>query len=329
MGRQTKIWLLIGALLVVAGLVMFSAVFGEQNFDLTLLSTESYETNVYEVNDDFTNLSIHTDTADIIFVLSQDGKCRVECYEEEKTKHSVAVEGDKLTIRLVDNREWYDYIGIHIGSPKITVYLPKAEYTELFVNESTGDIELPQDFAFDNVEITTDTGDIDASASILGVMKIKTSTGDITIENMSAGSLDITVSTGLISVSDVACRGDMSIRVSTGKSNLTDVTCKRLVSSGSTGDIFLNRVRAEEKISIERSTGDVRFSDSDAAELYVETDTGDVTGNLLLAKSFITSTDTGSVSVPMSIPGCGRCEIRTDTGNIEITVPQRSEPILD
>jgi len=40
---------------------------------------------------------------------------------------------------------------------------------------------------------------------------------------------------------------------------------------------------------------------------------------LLTDKVFITKTDTGSINVPDSITG-GRCEIKTDTGDIKITV---------
>ena len=43
-------------------------------------------------------------------------------------------------------------------------------------------------------------------------------------------------------------------------------------------------------------------------------------GNVVLsAKVFITETDTGKVEVPKSVTG-GRCEIETDTGDIQITV---------
>lgn len=68
-----------------------------------------------------------------------------------------------------------------------------------------------------------------------------------------------------------------------------------------------------------RSTGYVRFDKCGAAELYVETDTGDVTGSLLSDKVFITDTDAGDVDVPKTASG-GRCEIRTDTGDIKIEV---------
>lgn len=265
------------------------------------------------------NLSMNTDTADIIFALSDDGKCRVECYEEEKAKHSVAVQENTLVIKMIDEKSWYDYIGINFGSPKITVYLPKAEYTSLFINGSTGDIEIPKNLKFEGVDISLSTGDVNFFASASKLIIIKTSTGNICVENTSAGTLDLSASTGRITVSNVICGGDANINVSTGRTNLNNIECKNITSGGGTGDISLNNVIAAEKFSIKRSTGDVRFDGSDAAEILVETDTGDVTGTFLSEKTFFVETDTGSVDVPESITG-GRCEITTDTGDIELDI---------
>ena len=74
---------------------------------LWVLSTAKYETNTYEVSDAFDGISIDTDTADIVFAFSDNGKCRVECHEEEKAKNSVTVEEGTLTIKLLYERAGY------------------------------------------------------------------------------------------------------------------------------------------------------------------------------------------------------------------------------
>ena len=286
---------------------------------LTACSSMNYETNIYEINEEFNNISIKTDTADIAFVPSNDGMCRVACYEEAKISHSVEVQNGTLTVNVVNNKKWYDYIGVNIDSPKITVYLPEVEYSSLVIEASTGDIETSKDFKFKSIDISLSTGDVKCYASATEAIKIAASTGDIFAESISAGSLDITVSTGKVTVSSVTCEEDITIGVSTGKTYLTDVTCKNLTSTGSTGDISLKNVISKEKISVERSTGDVTLDHSDAAELFIMTSTGDVEGSLLTNKVFIIKTDTGRINVPNSITG-GRCEITTDTGDIKISI---------
>ena len=286
---------------------------------LTACSLSDYETNIHKINEEFDNVSIKTDTADIAFVPSNDGMCRVVCYEDAKISHFVEVQNGTLTVNVVNNKKWYDNIGVNIDSPKITVYLPQAEYSSLVVEESTGDIEISKDFGFKSIDISLSTGNVKCYASATEAIKIAASTGDIYVESISASSLDITVSTGKVTVSNVICDGDIKIGVSTGKAYLSDITCKNLTSTGSTGDISLKNVISTEKIYIERSTGDITLEGSDATELFITTDTGDVKGSLLTNKMFITKTDTGRINVPNSITG-GRCEITTDTGDIKISI---------
>ncbi len=318
MKKTTKVWLITATFLVLIGCILFAGVMSMLGWDFTKLSTTKYETNTYEVGEAFDSISINTDTADIVFALSDDGKCRVECHEGENTKHSVAVENNTLVVGT-NPKSWYYYIGLSFDSPKITVHLPSTQYTSLLIDESTGDIEIPKDFSFNNVDISLSTGDVHFCGSASEIIKIKTSTGAIRVENISAGALDLKVATGKVTVSGVTCAGDVTVGVSTGETYLSDTRCKNVISSGSTGNISIENVVAEEKFSIRRSTGDVKFDSSDAAEIFVETDTGDVTGSLLTDKVFITQTDTGRIDVPKTVEG-GRCEIITDTGDIKIKI---------
>ena len=73
------------------------------------------------------------------------------------------------------------------------------------------------------------------------------------------------------------------------------------------------------KIDIDTDTGDVKFNECDANEIVVETDTGFVKGSLLSGKNFFVETDTGKTVYPKDSTG-GRCQIETDTGNIEISI---------
>lgn len=276
--NKTKIWLIVAVLLILIGSVVFGGTMMKLNWDFTALSTTKYETNTYLVDTEYKNISVTTDTADIEFVISDSTK--VVCYEEINAKHSVEVKDGTLFVKLIDERKWHEHIGINFGTPKITVYIPKAEY---------------------------------------GTVSVKTSTGNITLENISAESLDLSVTTGKVTLSDTTCKGDVSVKVSTGRTNITDVTCKNLITSGNTGDVVLKNVVATEEFSVERTTGDIKFDGCDANEIVAKTDTGSITGTLLTEKIFVAQTDTGRVSVPSTASG-GRCEITTDTGNIKIAI---------
>ncbi len=300
MDQKTKKWLIAAACLVVTGIILMGSIMTMLNWNFGKLSTVKYETNTHIINDNFTNISLSADTADITFTPSEDGSCKVVCYEQTNLKHVVTTGDGTLKIHMQDERKWYSYIGIHFGNPKINVYLPAGEYGALTIQTDTSDTEIAKDFKFQSIDIAQSTGDVINYASAADSIKIKTSTGKIT-------------------ASDITCEGDVTIKVSTGKTNLTNITCKNFSSSGSTGDTVLKSVIAAEKFSIKRSTGDIQLDDCDAAEISITTDTGDVQGTLFSDKVFIVQTDTGRVDVPHTVSG-GKCEITTSTGDIKFAV---------
>jgi DUF4097 and DUF4098 domain-containing protein YvlB len=319
MKKRTKAWLFIGAALLLAGSVIFGIVMTMFNWDFSKLQTVKYKTNTYNITEDYKSISISIDTADILFVPSETEEHLVVCYEKEKEKHSVSVKNGTLVIEKTDSRKWLDFISFSFTSPKITLYIPKGDYDSLLVKSSTGDIEIPKDFSFQNIDITESTGDVLLRASVKESAKIKTTTGNISFEDATAASIDLSVSTGKITVTNIVCDGSANICVSTGKTYLNNVNCKNLSSDGDTGDIYLTNVIVKDKLSLERDTGDVRFDSSDAGEIFIETDTGDVVGSLLTDKVFFPHSDTGKVKLPKTTEG-GKCEISTDTGNINIEI---------
>ena len=187
MSMRTKTWLIIAASLVLLGCALFAGIIATVQWDFMKLSTVYYETNTYEIAEAFESISMLTDTADIVFTGSDDGRCRVVCHEKDNAKHTVSVNDGTLTIELHDDRSVYDligYIGLSFDSPKITVYLPNTVYTSLLIKESTGDIKIPDAFTFRDVDISLGTGDVDFCASASGMVKIKTSTGHIDTKNI-------------------------------------------------------------------------------------------------------------------------------------------------
>lgn len=319
MKQTEKNWLIGAAALVLIGILVVVGAMGMSRWEFSAFSTGRYETSVVEIQDAFLNIDIRSDTEDIEFLSADDGTCRVVFYERENERHTASVRDGTLSIEVTDTGKWYESFSLFsFGSPRITIYLPQTAYAALSIENSTGDIVMPEDFTFESAGISGDTGDVDWSASA-GSVRIELSTGDIRIHDVFAEQLALSVSTGRVDVSSAACEGDVSVGVSTGKTVLSGVSCKTLVSTGSTGDIMLENVIASEAISLKRSTGDVSLERCDAQELSIITDTGDVSGSLLSEKVFIVQSDTGSIDVPKTASG-GRCEITTETGNIAIVV---------
>lgn len=318
MRQCTKRWLLTAAALVAVGLLLFTAVMTAFRWDFSGLNTVEYRTASYEIREDFSSIEISGNTADIVFAVSVDGMCSIECYVPENFTHFAEVRNGTLFVQASAG-DWKQNIGIDFRSPEITVYLPKTEYVSLAISESTGDIEILEEFCFDEVDISLSTGNVRFCASSSGTVSVTATTGEIRIEHGTVDALVLCTTTGEITVSDVTCQGDLTANVTTGELTVTDTTCKNLSADGTTGDVSLKRLLAAEKIKIERSTGDVRFDGADAADLFVKTSTGDVTGTLRSDKVFYAESSTGSISVPKTLAD-GICDIKTSTGDIRIEI---------
>lgn len=319
MSKKTKVWLIVATSLVLIGCAIFATMMTVINWDFRKLSNIEYETNEYEIVDEFSNITIKTSTAEIDLLPTESKKAKVICHEEVNMRHSVTVTDGELTIEVFNTKKWHEYVGINFGTPKITVYLPESEYKALFIKASTGDVNIPDSFKFESILITTSTGVIRNYASASEIIKLEASTGNIVAKSISSKQLELSVSSGKIDICDIDCEGDIKINVSTGESVATNVKCKNLITNGNTGDISLESVIVSKKLNITRSTGDVTLENCDADEIFIQTDTGDVEGTLLSEKVFITETSTGDVDVPKSTDG-GKCEIITDTGDIKISV---------
>ena len=320
MRKSTKIWLLTAASLIALGAVSFTATACAIGWDFTKFSTVTLETNTYEVTDDFQNVSMNTNTADVVFLPSDDGICKVVCHEDVKEKHSVVVENGTLNVQAVNNRAWYDYLTVTgSGDSNITVYLPQTQYGALTMETDTGDVKIPKDFTFDSANIKGSTCDVEFSAAVQNSLTVKVSTGDITLENLSASAVEVTVSTGIIKASSITIENGLTTTASTGDTELTNVTCTSYTHSSSSGEVKMNNVIVSEKMHIKVSTGDVKFDRCDAGEIYIKTSTGDVEGSLLTEKKFHADSNTGKVHTPDSKVG-ETCEIVTSTGDIFITL---------
>jgi len=316
-----KIWLIIAAVFIILGSLLFVVVMSVNHWDFSKLATVKHVSNEYDITDSFSSIEISIKTADVFLSASDDGTCKVVCFEDEKVRHSVLVRDGVLRIAVNDERKWYEHIGIGAAMPKISVYLPETVYEALVIKGSTGDIAISENFAFDSIDVQISTGDVDCAASAKDFVKIDVTTGDIRLRELSAGSLSLSGTTGDFVVEKLACDGDIQIERTTGDVILVDISCQHLTLSGSTGRTQLESVIAKGTMSATVTTGDVELDRCDANEVYIRSGTGDVTGSFLTGKDFVVNTTTGIKKIPVGVTG-GRCEITTTTGNVKIEIKE-------
>ena len=287
--NKNKVLFVTSVSFMLIGAIIFTGVMSVLKWDFTKLNTTKYENNVHVVDDQFKNLLINTNTADVVFLKSDDGTCKIECVEYLKEKHSVEVEEQTLKITITDNRKWYDHITFFsFVVPKIKVYLPQSQYGALSIAVSTGDVEIPNDFTFESIDIKGSTGCVKSKANATDYLNVKLSTGNVDI-------------------------GDVDVRYT------KYIKPKNVNITVTTGDVKLWRTGAQEKLTVNCSTGNVWLCITEAPYVFVKTTTGNVEGNLYTAPKFITHTNTGSIKVPQAKTD-DVFEITTNTGDIYFKV---------
>lgn len=300
MKRSLKIAFRMAYILILAGVAISFCGFAAGGFDINLLNMDPSVPNAITVEEPFDSISISASTADITVFPSTDESCKIELMEKEKVRYSAKVEDNVLKIYKVDDRKWYDHIGISWGKTSITLYLPRERYNALSVAVSTGDVTVDERLEFGSGIFTASTGDITVNCNVTDKLMLSTHTGDISIHGVSDPAVSVSVNTGNVTLCDSKCTS-VDIETDTGDVRLSDLIC-------------------EDTLKLKTDTGDVIFDRCDAPSISIETDTGDVDGSLLSSKIFSYETDTGDVILPQGKEGSGECNIKTDTGDITIVV---------
>lgn len=316
MKKSKKAALIVSAVLIVLGGVLYAGAAAFTGFDFSVFEKSSLTRKEYEINESFNDISIDAKDCSVQLRYSDDGKCRIVCGENENITHTVEVKDNTLNITRNDSRKWYMMIGVSLKQYDITVYLPEKMYGALLFESGSGDISVPEDFGFSSGDIRTGSGNVAVSAVFDGNFSVETSSGDIKIKNLSADVIDINTVSGEIDISEVTAAQAINIKSSSGDTELSEANAKDISVQSSSGEIKFYGVKAGGEIRAESRSGDVSLDKSDADSLYIKTNSGDVSGSLLTPKIYNAETGSGNVKLPRSEEG-GTCDIVTGSGDID------------
>lgn len=299
MNKATRNALIIALVCVAVGLLTALTAMLMIGFDFKGLSTVSYEEKTHKVQETFDSINIDDTEFDVRLVPCTGDECAVVCADSETVKHTVEVENSALTITRVDTRPWYQRIGIYwYENTQVTVYLPAGEYEDIYIKTVSGNITVPEDFAFGNAEVYSTSGNVSFCADTAEALTVKTVSGSIRIEGVA--------------------QGDVKVNSTSGEIALRDMTPDSLTVGVTSGDIELTDVVVRGNMKLETVSGDVEFNRADAQTMKLKTVSGDIEGTLLLTKDFVTDTVSGNIRVPRSDSTKGICEIKTTSGDVEI-----------
>ncbi|MBO4627291.1 MAG: DUF4097 family beta strand repeat protein [Lachnospiraceae bacterium] len=250
MRESTKILLAIATFLLAAGMILFVVVMTLNHWDFKGLITVNCNEETHTVTEDFTNITVNAESADVEFRLSDDGTCKVLCKLPEKSTHTVAVEDGTLKIGFTDETKWYDYIGFTNTTSDFIVYLPKKAYRNYTSESQSGDVEISKDLTFESVKIQTKSGDVSLDGVTARLLRIDTSSGDVDLARV-AVTEEALINT---SSGDVTCEFLGPVRCS-AKSKSGDINVPDNSAPGAENEVVCD---------IRTRSGDIRITTSDA-----------------------------------------------------------------
>ena len=339
MKKSVWISMIVAGACILAGLACIAVGHAMGGHRFMKPNTESKD---YTVTEDFQHIRVDTVSADVTFVLSEGGTCRVVTKDDGRMDYTVGVIDATLTVSAEVKEPWYKRPFSLFGGAEdasVTVYLPAKAYQSLTVKTTSGDIETESRMIISgDVSLTVTTGDIEWQGSseslsakattgdislenvtVTEGITAETTTGDISLTRVTGSSLKFHVGTGDIKLTDSAMTGQITAETTTGDISLTRITCDSLDAQTTTGCIELTDTVATGQVSAKTGSGDICLTRADAATLSLKTTSGSVTGSLRTPKVFYTDTTSGSVDVPRSTEG-GLCEVKTTSGDIRLTI---------
>ncbi len=285
MKKSLLILIILASALTVLGLALMCISFGIWGFEIRNVSLAGeYEIrpNEHPVWTDFENIEINTSFQNVNIIPSTDGKTRIVADETQKIYSTVEVVGETLKIRYVDTRMWFERIGIQVEDISLTLYLPEGDYDKLNTTTASGDIDLSDGFAFENIKFNTGSGDIDASGvrCDTGVLSANTASGEAVFNGFVLSALDISTSSG-----------DIEFK------NCTIGT-----------------------LDVNTASGDVELDMLDSSLIKINTASGEVFGTLKSDKNYFIKTASGNIRIPQSVSSAPECHINTASGNVTLSV---------
>ena len=332
-----KIFVILGAILLVAGVAVFVGGMTAGGWDFSILNTVRYTQKSYDAEGAVTSVHIEYSDASIYVEYSEtaervhiDYPVRLNERDEESAQIEITEEGG--TLAVIEHVDWEkNLFQWSLGnSPAVRVVLPAGQNIALDLYTQNGSISLNADGeALPSLDLHSNNGSISASGALTvaedatfstsngsvevsgvsaaGDLTLRTSNGSMRAENISADSLEARSSNGSLRLTDIAAADSLTAKTNNGAIELLgDITAKMLTVSTSAGDIAMHdgMIDAQE-IAMMTELGSIEAEGSAFAGAQSD-------------YTVLVSTGLGESNVSDSVGGNRKLTLSTGTGDIRV-----------
>lgn len=338
-----KFFVILGAILLVAGVAVFVGGMTAGGWDFSILNTVRYTQKSYDaegavtsVHIEYSNAAISVEYSETAETVHIDYPVRLNERGEETAQIEITEKDGALTV--VEHVDWQDSlfqwdIDLDFGDDSartVRVVLPAGQNIALDLYTQNGSVSLNADGeALPSLDLHSNNGSISVSGALTvaesaafsttngsvnvsgvsaaGDLTLRTSNGSVRAENISADSLEARSSNGSLRLADIAAADSLTAKTAHGSVELFgNVTAKMLTVSTSAGDIAMHdgMIDAQE-IAMTTELGSIEAEGSAFA--------GEQSDYTVLV-----STGLGDSNVSDSVGGNRKLTLSTGTGDIRV-----------
>lgn len=220
--------------------------------------------------EDFDDVDINIDAANVEVVESEDNKVKVEIYAKNKEDYNVSIEDRKLVVKEITRNK----IRFSLGekNKRVIVSLPKGYANKMDIKTDAGNVKVAS-FEEASININTDAGNIDLGKN--NDVTIKTDAGNIKIEeskkieiktdagNVKVGKvtekIKVKVDAGNVTVEEADLKADSSIETNFGNINIEKKNDLNIETKTDAGKVNVenNNRKADVTLNIESDCGNI------------------------------------------------------------------------
>lgn len=297
-----KIFVILGAILLVAGVAVFVGGMTAGGWDFSILNTVRYTQKSYDaegavtsVHIEYSNAAISVEYSETAETVHIDYPVRLNERGEETAQIEITEEGGALTV--VEHVDWQDSlfqwdidlfqwdIDLDFGDDSartVRVVLPAGQNIALDLYTQNGSVSLNADGeALPSLSLRSNNGSISVS-------------GTLTVAEDAAFQTD----NGSVNVSGVSAAGDLTLRTSNGSMRAENISADSLEARSSNGSLRLADIAAADSLTAKTNNGAIELlGDITAKMLTVSTSAGDIAmhDGMIDAQEIAMTTELGSI----------------------------------
>lgn len=239
--------------------------------------------------DTLTDIEINSSYSNIEIIASDDYYLEYQYYYVDN-EPSFTLEDGKLSFDDTNMNKGAYSISLE-EECFIKIYVPNtAQFEQVSITSTSGDVSLGS-FSTENLSIENTYGNVVITRIDAKETKVTSTSGTLSLEQSFLGNADLTNIYGSIKLASInydtllnaephVLGGNISIEVTSGSVDIKDLLCENLYTDNAYGDIKMDGVFAQ-FVDAELSSGSLEFKDSKADSIDIHSIYGDLKLDLL------------------------------------------------